>query len=141
LNAESGEIVTSGGRQGIYQPTTNSDPLQKTRGCVRFYDADIADVKTQTDLLDANDELELPGTVTVTDDLKEFRGSYYTPADYNTIQQNIKSSTNVTGGLLNATTKEAFKNVLNTNVGAYQQGVEGATENVEGISPSKPRFE
>jgi len=32
-------------------------------------------------------------------------------------------------------------NVLNSNTGSYQQGVEGATVNVEGISPSKPRFE
>ena len=108
---------------------------------MRCYDEDILNARIHTEFLKMLDPDESPGTVTVTDDLKEFRGSYYTPGDYNTIQQNIKSSTNVTGGLLNATSKEAFKNILNTNVGSYQQGVEGATENVEGISPSKPSFE
>lgn len=150
LNPESGEIVTSGrslirlhgGRQqeGEYRQEPN-EPLQKTQGCVRCYDADIADIKSQTDLLQANDALETPGTVSVTNDLKEYGGSYYTPTDYNQIQQNVRSSTNLTGGFLNATSRDQMKNVLKLNIGSHKQGVEGATKAVKGVSPSKPRFE
>jgi RHS repeat-associated protein len=150
MDPQSGEIVTStrteirlhGGRQGVNDSKQEpNEPLQKTYGCVRFYDANILDMQNQTELLEANDELEIPGTVTISDDLKEFRGSFYTPNDYNQIQQNIRNSTNVTGGLLNANSPEQMRNVLNSNVGAYEQGVGGATQGIEGISQTKKDFE
>lgn len=80
---ESGEIIESGrnnirihgGRQEIYEtetgkwtPVTNPK-LSKTGGCLRAYEADMILFKDITDNLQKNDTEEIPGKVTITDDL------------------------------------------------------------------------
>lgn len=79
LNTESGEAEESGrslfrmhgGRQGEddWKQEPN-EPLQKTNGCVRMYDDDIADMKTITDGLMENDPEEIGGQVEVLNDLE-----------------------------------------------------------------------
>jgi hypothetical protein len=85
MNPESGEILESGrdnirvhgGRQEIYDPITETwtavdDPqLKKTYGCLRALDTDMVTLKEITDGLEANDDQESPGKVTVVDDLKK----------------------------------------------------------------------
>ena len=80
LNPESGEAEESGrkefrmhgGRQSEDDWEQEPDePLQKTNGCIRMYDDDIADMKTITDELMANDPEEVGGQVEVINDLKQ----------------------------------------------------------------------
>lgn len=85
MEPESGEIEDSGrdkirihgGRQEIYNSTTKewepvSDPqLKKTYGCLRTYDSDMISFKQITDNLQANDSEDLPGKVTILDDLEQ----------------------------------------------------------------------
>ena len=71
------EIRIHGGRQEEYDETTDtwsakSNPtLEKTWGCLRAYDADMAEFKSITDNLIANDSEEYAGVVTIKDDLKQ----------------------------------------------------------------------
>jgi RHS repeat-associated protein len=142
LNAQSGEILTSGrslirlhgGRQesGGYKQEPN-EPLQKTNGCVRVFDLDMADMKSWADALESADAEETPGTVTIANDLIEFGGTYYTPEDFSKIQSNINSATNITGSLLTATSKEQMLNVFRTSITPYTQAVENATQGIQGI--------
>jgi RHS repeat-associated protein len=93
LNAESGEIVESkrdlirmhGGRQeekndetGEYTSLENPT-LEKTHGCLRAFDADMAKVKQLTDDLMDNDDEEVGGKLTVQDDLVEHDDGQYLP--------------------------------------------------------------
>ena len=79
LNTESGEAKESkrdefrahGGRQGEDDWKQEPDkPLQKTKGCIRMYDDDIANMKTLTDGLTASDPEEVGGKLKVINDLK-----------------------------------------------------------------------
>ena len=44
--------------------------MEKTQGCLRAYDSDISFVKTLTDELSASNPDEVPGNVTIVDDLE-----------------------------------------------------------------------
>jgi len=80
----SGEIIATkrsgirihGGGQETYNSKTgkwisNAIPiLKKTNGCLRAFDTDMAAFKQITDDLQGNDELEMPGQVTIIDDLE-----------------------------------------------------------------------
>jgi len=83
MTPESGEIEESGrgdirihgGRQEVYDaksgkwiPVENPE-LIKTKGCLRAFDSDMAAFKNTTDNLQKNDSQEMPGKVTITDDL------------------------------------------------------------------------
>jgi|GEM_PF-2927880 len=100
MSPESGEIVDSGrdqirihgGRQEVYNKKTKkweavSNPqLKKTFGCLRTYDSDMVTFKQITDNLQANDSEEIPGQVTIIDDLEK----RVTPAsDDNTVEVEI----------------------------------------------------
>jgi RHS repeat-associated protein len=85
MNPDSGEIVQTGrdairihgGRQESYNPKTDtwsavSNPsLKKTEGCLRAYDSDMATLKETTTNLQNNDSSEVPGSVTIVDDLQK----------------------------------------------------------------------
>ncbi|WP_079682277.1 hypothetical protein [Macellibacteroides fermentans] len=91
LNMEgvSGEIDKSGrssirihgGRQEKFNSKTkkwepvNNPTLKKTYGCLRAYDTNMSVFKQITDNLDANDTQEVPGQVTVNDDLEQVNES------------------------------------------------------------------
>ena len=79
LYTESGEAEESGrdlfrahgGRQGENDTKQEPDePLQKTNGCIKMYDDDIANMKTLTDGLTANDAEEVGGQLKVINDLE-----------------------------------------------------------------------
>jgi len=83
MTPESGEIEESGrdairihgGRQEVYDSKTgkwtpaDSPELKKTHGCLRAFDTDMSAFKKITDNLQKTDSKEIPGQVTVTDDL------------------------------------------------------------------------
>jgi len=133
-------IRLHGGRQGENDTRQEpNEPLQKTEGCIRCYDDDILNMKQLSELLEANDPLEAPGTVTVVDDMQEYRGMYYTPKDYFNIIDGITNSSNLTGGLMEAKSREDFINVLNTNT----QNVNNAASTYsteKGISETKKDY-
>lgn len=103
LNGESGEIKESGrsdirvhgGRQENYDESSHKwteldDPqLKKTHGCLRAFDEDIAKMKEVTDALEENDSEENGGKLTITDDLVEKDGNYYTPQSKNNSEEFI----------------------------------------------------
>ena len=80
----SGEIVESGrdlirihgGRQEVYDPVTetwqavDNPSLQRTHGCLRALDSDMATFQEITNSLQANDPLDTPGQVTILDNLQ-----------------------------------------------------------------------
>jgi RHS repeat-associated protein len=100
MNGESGEIAESGrsairihgGRQEVYNPDTGtwsaiSNPqLEKTNGCLRAYDEDMANFKQITDNLQSNDSREVPGKVTVIDDLQRIE----TPSETNSVEIKVE---------------------------------------------------
>jgi len=83
MTPESGEIEESGrdairihgGRQEVYDSKTgkwtpsDSPELKKTNGCLRAFDTDMSAFKKITDNLQKTDSKEIPGQVTITDDL------------------------------------------------------------------------
>ncbi|MDY0083090.1 MAG: L,D-transpeptidase, partial [Ignavibacteriaceae bacterium] len=94
LDPESGEACESGrtefrmhgGRQGENDTKQEPDePLQKTNGCIRMYDDDIANMKTITDGLMENDTEEVGGQVTVVNDLVQENNT----GDNNSVEINV----------------------------------------------------
>ena len=94
MNGEPGEIIDTGrdlirihgGRQEVYNETTKKwEPvedatLKKTWGCLRASEQDMIAFKLATDILEALDEEEFGGKVTITDDLvrnEEHKGAPY----------------------------------------------------------------
>jgi len=85
MTPESGEIVDTGrgdirmhgGRQETHNTETNTwsadanPSLEKTKGCLRAFDTDMASLKTTTTNLQTNDKQESPGKVTVVNDLQK----------------------------------------------------------------------
>src|SRR5690606_25559985 len=71
------QIRIHGGRQEAYDPETGTwraienSQLKKTHGCLRAFDTDMVTLKQITDDLEANDEQESAGKVTIVDDLKK----------------------------------------------------------------------
>ena len=71
------QIRIHGGRQEVYNSKTKTwsavenQELKKTHGCVRAYDTDMSQFKQITDNLQTNDAEEVPGQVTVVDDLQQ----------------------------------------------------------------------
>jgi hypothetical protein len=85
MNGIEGDIIESG-RNGIrihggrqedqisgQWKTKNSPKLNKTRGCLRAFDTDMAAFKQITDDLTDNDPLDFGGKVTIKNDLKQKR--------------------------------------------------------------------
>lgn len=81
---QEGEIIDTGrslirihgGRQEKYNPQTGqwekieNPELKKTYGCLRASDEDMKKFKQITDLLQSSDSKEIPGIVSITDDLQ-----------------------------------------------------------------------
>jgi hypothetical protein len=94
VNPESGEALESqrsefrfhGGRQKSTDwKQEPNEPLQPTNGCVRMFDADIANLKTVTDELKINDPTEFGGKVKIINDLKAVKK----PSDENRVSFKI----------------------------------------------------
>jgi RHS repeat-associated protein len=118
-------IHMHGGLQENADGTAVANPtLKKTHGCVRCYDTEISDLKTLTDQLMIDDPLETFGSTTITDDLVQRGGKYYTPDDIKTYENNVINKSSITGGLLNAKSKEDFMNTLNGGIQNHEKAVE-----------------
>jgi len=125
MSAESGEIIGTGrkyirihgGQQetfnretGEWEPVDNPE-LKKTKGCLRCYDSDINTLKGITDKLEADDNNEFGGKITITDDLEERDGLYYTPEDARSLDKSVESDERLSlyGSESRQTTKERAK--------------------------------